>query len=80
MFINIADLSLSKKQNTQQTSGKMRKNMKPKKKWFDNECKTFKAKTKKLAILQHKNPWNNSLRDTHRNITKEYKKACDNKK
>ena len=54
--------------------------MKPKKKWFDKECETLKTKAKKLAILKHKNPWDNSLRDTHRNILKEYKKTKRTKK
>ena len=54
--------------------------MKPKKKWFDKEFETLKTKAKKLAILKHKNPWDNSLRDTHRNILKEYKNTYRTKK
>ena len=54
--------------------------MKPKKKWFDKECETLKTKAKILDILKHKNPWDNSLRDTHRDILKEYKKTYRTKK
>ena len=75
IFINIADLSLSKKQNNQQTSGKIRKNMKPKKKWFDKECETLKTKANKLflstkthGITHNETPIEISLRNTRRHM------------
>ena len=78
IFNKVAENSLEiKKFQTKKTkSGKT----KHPKKWFDTECLRLKNRSRKLANLKHKNPWNKSLLQSHRNILKDFKKLCNYKK
>ena len=50
------------------------------KKWFDMECQALKEKSKQFANMKHRNPWDKSLLQQHREILKHYKKICAFKK
>ena len=78
IFNKVAKNSLEiKKFQTKKTkSGKT----KHPKKWFDTECLRLKNRSRKLANLKHKNPWDKSLLQSHRNILKNFKKLCNSKK
>ena len=67
IFNKVAEnsLEIKKFQTKKTTSGKT----KHPKKWFDTEC-----------LLKHKNPWDKSLLQSHRNILKDFKKLCNPKK
>ena len=71
-----AVLSLVKKE-AKNISNKLKKSPK---KWFDKDCIKLKSLANKAAISKHKQPWNNSLQDYHRNIFKEFKNTCRAKK
>ena len=77
IFHEAADLSLEKKVVKDNFSKKRSK--KSQKKWVDKECIKLKELANKTAILKQKNPWNNNLRVSHRNILKESKKVCRKK-
>ena len=73
----MAELSLEKKEIKTKLSRRSHKNQN---KWFDNDCIRLKYLAKKGANVKHKHPGNNNLRDSHRNILKEFKTTCRTKK
>ena len=80
MYLEAAKLSLDSKRNKKKTSETAYKHKKKWKKWFDNDCREQKNKTRRLAILKHKHPQDLALRTTHNEELKKYKKLCNKKK
>ena len=79
IFQKAASLSLKDKVTCNESINS-KKGSKSKKKWYDNECKKFQNKTRRVAKMKNRNPLNNRIRKEHKELLKEYKKLCGRKK
>ena len=73
IFEKVATFSLKSKISTNQKNS-TKKHSKSKKKWYDNECKKLKNKTRNLANWKNKKPHDNQIRLEYKEFLKAYKK------
>ena len=78
IFQRAAKLSLKEKSSKISTRNK--KSSRCKKKWYDEECKKFREKTRSSAKLKNKNPLDLRVRWEHKNLLKSYKNLCRSKR
>ena len=79
LFTKAADATLKTKATRKTTPCKFKHKAKPKK-WFDEECRLHRNKSRKLAIQKQQNPNDIDIRRLHSAALKDYKKICATKK
>ena len=82
MYTEAANISLEVKKNQQRKENKNNsyKHKKKWKKWFDQDCRSQKNITRRLAITKHQEPDNKEIRSKHNEELRKYKKLCNKKK
>ena len=74
IFSTAAKLSLSPKKFNFNTKKNVNKHPK---RWFDPDCIDLSNKVRTYAERKHNTPWDNNLKELHRNLFKDYKTSVD---